>query len=283
MLAGMVWFSFAVELGDKTFAQHVDHISETPEAQQLIEGIRGTINPALDDVRDRMFGEYVEAPTHLSGEPLDATPPRASEREREVVVPASTLRPGETDESLFEAEPARPGRRSVYARDDPTEPSTDEAAIVEPERPGRRRRAAPREPKHPESDTRPRWLPSAVLHDERPNPSERVEIAETEPPRPAPRPEPPPSDSPSRVHEHVPDFLLPARLEPPAKPPALHDLPLPRATIDDRRAAARMLELVERTRASLPPPRPATTSPSRPTIPLVQPTFDPMLPELPSE
>lgn len=308
MLAGMVWFSFAVELGDKTFAQHVDHISETPEAQQLIEGIRGTLNPALDDVRDRMFGEYVEAPTHLSGEPLDATLPRASEREREreAVVPASTLRPRETDESLFEAEPARPGRRrNVYARDNPADasddgipslseaakqpqPSTDdEAAIAEPERPGRRRRAAlreptPREPTLREPETRPRWLPSAALHDDpesetRPR---RLPGATLHDERPLELPEPEP---PSRLHEHVPEFLRPARPEPPAKPLALHDLPLPRVTIDDRRAATRMLELVERTRASLPPPRPPATSPSRPTIPLVQPTFDPTLPELPSE
>lgn len=293
MLAGMVWFSFAVELGDKTFAQHVDHISETPEAQQLIEGIRGTINPALDDVRDRMFGEYVEAPTHLSGELLDPTPPRASERERErereAVVPASTLRPRETDESLFEAEPARPGRRrNVYARDNPadasadgipslseqSQPSTDdEAAIAEPERPGRGRRAALREPTPRESETRPRWLPSAALHD---NPESE--------PRPHRRPGATLHDErPLELHEHVPEFLRPTPPKPPAKPLALHDLPLPRVTIDDRRAATRMLELVERTRASLPPPRPPATSPSRPTIPLVQPTFDPTLPELPSE
>lgn len=282
MLAGMVWFAFAVELGDKTFAQHVDHISDTPEAQQLIEGTRATINPALDDVRDRMFGEYVEAPTYLSGETPDAPPRlRPPVDDADEVTPASTLRVHETDESLFEAEPARPGRRrSVYARDDDSNQDDasehDDAAIAEPERPGRQRRPAaaitpaPREPKPaprepaPREPTpaprepapaRPRWLPGALV------PAARIEPDEQASPPPA-------------LHE-LPRFMQP---KPPPEPIVLHDLPLPRATIDDRRAAVRMLELVERTRASL-PPRP----PSAPTIPIVQPNFDPTLPELPSE
>ncbi|MFV8751237.1 hypothetical protein ACNOYE_11900 [Nannocystaceae bacterium ST9] len=114
VLAGMVWFSFAVQLGDKTLAEHVDTISDTPEAKQLLEGTRQTVNPAIEDVRDRMLGEYVEAPTFIAHDPLDE------------VVPASSLPP----------EPARPGRRPPRA-----EPIDDEIEdLPEPARPGRRLR-----------------------------------------------------------------------------------------------------------------------------------------------
>ncbi|MFO7565569.1 MAG: hypothetical protein R6X02_23200 [Enhygromyxa sp.] len=55
----------AVEIGDKTFAEHIDTISETPEAKQLVGDTRATINPALVEIRDRVLGEYVEAPTWI--------------------------------------------------------------------------------------------------------------------------------------------------------------------------------------------------------------------------
>jgi hypothetical protein len=107
VLAGVLWFSFAVELGDKTLAEHVDTISATPEAKQLLEGTRQTIDPALDDVRDRMLGEYVEAPTWIQpDEPVlagsSAPEPALPGRRREV-----------HDEEPDEAppEPMRPGRR----------------------------------------------------------------------------------------------------------------------------------------------------------------------------
>jgi len=67
----MLWGAFAVRLGDKTFAEHVDTISETPEAKQLIDDTRSTINPALVEVRDRLLGEYVEAPTWIADQPGD--------------------------------------------------------------------------------------------------------------------------------------------------------------------------------------------------------------------
>jgi hypothetical protein len=60
-----LWAAFAVEIGDKTFAEHIDTISETPEAKQLVEDTRATINPALVEIRDRVLGEYVEAPTWI--------------------------------------------------------------------------------------------------------------------------------------------------------------------------------------------------------------------------
>lgn len=106
----MVWFSFAVELGDQTLAEHVDTISATPEAKHLLDGTRETINPAIEDVRDRMLGEYVEAPTWIG------------QGEGEIV-PASSSAP----------EPERPGRRRVRR-----EPESE--SVPEPARPGRRLR-----------------------------------------------------------------------------------------------------------------------------------------------
>ncbi len=64
-LGVLLWFCFSVPLGSRTFAEHMDAISETEPAQELLDGTREKINPALEEVRDRVLGEYVEAPTYL--------------------------------------------------------------------------------------------------------------------------------------------------------------------------------------------------------------------------
>lgn len=64
-VAGAVWFSFKVPLGDKTLAQHLDAIGETPQAQELVDGARQTVNPALEQAKQRVLGERVEAPTYI--------------------------------------------------------------------------------------------------------------------------------------------------------------------------------------------------------------------------
>jgi hypothetical protein len=107
VLAGAVWAAFTVDLGGRTFAEHIDTISETPEAEQMIEGTRSRINPALQEVRDRVLGEYVEAPTWIPE--ADAGPP-AAEAPAEATVPASTLPPQDRHE------PPLPGRRRAVAR-----------------------------------------------------------------------------------------------------------------------------------------------------------------------
>ena len=118
VLAGAVWFSFAVELGDKTLAEHIDTISDTPEAKQLLEGTRETINPAITDVSDRMFGEYVEAPTWIAADEADS-------------VPASTLPPS-AGKLVDAPEPALPGRRPARRETEAIH------APPEPALPGRR-------------------------------------------------------------------------------------------------------------------------------------------------
>jgi hypothetical protein len=111
VLAGMVWFSFAVELGDKTLAEHVDTISATPEAKQLLEGTRQTIDPALADVRDRMLGEYVEAPTRIAHEDqVLAGSSAASVEAPEPVLPGRRRARAEASDAETSVEPARPGR-----------------------------------------------------------------------------------------------------------------------------------------------------------------------------
>ncbi|MCA9653691.1 MAG: hypothetical protein H6712_14400 [Myxococcales bacterium] len=82
-LIGMLWIAFSVKLGDRTFAEHVDRISETPEARELLDGTRATVNPVLQEATDRMLGEHIEAPTKR--EPTEPThaatsPPRPSSR-----------------------------------------------------------------------------------------------------------------------------------------------------------------------------------------------------------
>ncbi|MCX4240499.1 hypothetical protein OEB96_07735 [Paraliomyxa miuraensis] len=68
-LAGSLWFAFSVKLGGRTFAEHVDRIGQTPEAHDLIEGTRATVNPVLQEATDRMLGEHIEAPTRAEPEP----------------------------------------------------------------------------------------------------------------------------------------------------------------------------------------------------------------------
>lgn len=80
-----LWGAFAIPLGDKTLAEHIDAIGETPEADALLDGARGTVNPALEEFKDRILGEHVTAPTHLAESPTAAddvappTPPGAPE------------------------------------------------------------------------------------------------------------------------------------------------------------------------------------------------------------
>jgi hypothetical protein len=113
VLAGALWAAFTVDLGGRSFAEHVDTISETPEAEQLIEGTRSRINPALQEVRDRVLGEYVEAPTWI---PDAGEPTKAPTYEREATVTASTLGP------TTGFEPKLPGRRSQKNPADTSEP-----------------------------------------------------------------------------------------------------------------------------------------------------------------
>lgn len=136
VLGVALWAAFVIDLGGKTFAEHVDTISATPEAEQLVEGTRAKINPALQELRDRVLGEYVEAPTWIPAAPpqsqaqaqaqVQAKSQRepgtaAGEKAREQV-PASTLNPGTS------FEPALPGRRAG-----PTNEADHEPAL-----PGRR-------------------------------------------------------------------------------------------------------------------------------------------------
>ncbi len=88
-LAMFLWAAFTVKLGRMTFADHVDRIGQTPEAKELLDSARSRVGPTLDEVKQRVFGEYVEAPTHLASEaprppaprstPAAPKPPAASE------------------------------------------------------------------------------------------------------------------------------------------------------------------------------------------------------------
>jgi hypothetical protein len=130
MLGLALWAAFAVELGDKTFAEHVDTISGTPEAQELIQDTRATINPALVEVRDRVLGEYVEAPTWIPDEdPTLASGGVLEHRE-------SRARPAPVESQAGASEPALPGRKAARAgppRGAQPETKTGLGALWEPE------------------------------------------------------------------------------------------------------------------------------------------------------
>ena len=48
-VAAIVWCSFRVPLGRRTFAEHADRIGETPEARELLDSTRQTVSPMLQD------------------------------------------------------------------------------------------------------------------------------------------------------------------------------------------------------------------------------------------
>jgi hypothetical protein len=124
-LVVVLWGAFTIKLGDRTFADHVDRIGETQEAKALLDGARARVRPALEEVKQRVLGEYVEAPTFVPAG--GAIPPRA----RPAVM---TVRPAET---AAKPVPGAVGeRRKAAARSEPRAGAAGE----ERELPGRRRK-----------------------------------------------------------------------------------------------------------------------------------------------
>ena len=90
-LAILLWAAFTIKLGRYTFAEHIDRIGQTEEAKELLDGTRSRISPGLEEVKQRMFGEYVEAPTHLATPVVPVpSPPRAQPKPRPESVPVAT-------------------------------------------------------------------------------------------------------------------------------------------------------------------------------------------------
>ena len=125
-LAMFLWAAFTVKLGRMTFADHVDRIGQTEEAKELLDGARSRVRPALDEVKQRVLGEYVEAPTHLAAPvgPLPAPAPLAAR--------ARPVRGATADPDV----PGRPVREAPPSAAIEARASTPEAAKL----PGRRKR-----------------------------------------------------------------------------------------------------------------------------------------------
>jgi hypothetical protein len=135
-LAAILWASCTVKLGSFTLAEHVDRIGETEQARELLDGTRGRIAPVLEDMKQRVLGEYVEAPTRTgkdaptrAGKDAPAATKRKPPRAAEAAVPARVVGPAEAARSAPKPPPG-PSR----------EPSSAEAARL----PGAGRRAAQR-------------------------------------------------------------------------------------------------------------------------------------------
>ncbi len=102
-LAGSLWFAFAVDLGGRTLAEHIDRIGQTPEAHELIEGTRSTVNPVLQEATDRMLGEHIEAP--VRADPKAAT---------HAATASARTRPGEASSRTSSPDRVKlPGRGSA--------------------------------------------------------------------------------------------------------------------------------------------------------------------------
>jgi hypothetical protein len=140
VLALVLWASCTVKLGRLTLAEHVDRIGETDEAKALLAGARSKIAPALEDMKTRLFGEYVEAPTSDS-----RRPPERRDRSRPRDEPPRTAKALPREETpptkLPRSEPTKPPpseRPAVLSAAEPAaRPSTAEASRL----PGSRRGA----------------------------------------------------------------------------------------------------------------------------------------------
>lgn len=115
-----IWGAFSVKLGTMTFADHVDRIGQTPEAQELLDGARSRVRPTLEEAKYRVLGEYVEAPTQLA-EPAPVPP--APTREQQPSTRAATLatRTASTDT-------AKPSANSTAKSSPPRGSSEDRSA-----------------------------------------------------------------------------------------------------------------------------------------------------------
>jgi hypothetical protein len=117
-LAILLWAAFTIKLGRFTFAEHIDRIGQTDEAKELLEGTRSRVRPGLEEVKQRMFGEYVEAPTHLAAPVPAPAPPRSLPRPEPAAVATSTAlrEPAEPATPASTAEAIKlPGRRKAAA------------------------------------------------------------------------------------------------------------------------------------------------------------------------
>lgn len=124
-LIAILWASCTVKLGAYTLSEHVDRIGETPQAKELLDGTRGRISPMLEDMKQRIFGEYVEAPTRATN---SKEPP--GERRRSLPRPSQaavrSAPPAET--RTAEARAPAPSRGPSSA-DDARLPGTRRAAL----------------------------------------------------------------------------------------------------------------------------------------------------------
>lgn len=123
-LVVFLWAAFSIKLGRLTFADHIDRIGQTEEARELLDGARSRVRPALDEVKHRVLGEYVEAPTHLAA-PVEPLGPRARPVRGLPAEPAERAEPREV-----------PPREATPAAAIESRASTPEAAKL----PGRRKR-----------------------------------------------------------------------------------------------------------------------------------------------
>lgn len=117
----LLWAAFSIKLGRLTFADHIDRIGQTPEARELIDGARSRVHPVLDEAKQRVLGEYVEAPTHLAAPTVSPNPAQPA---RSAQPPVARI-----------PEPAPASRNTTSVRTTTAAASTAEAAKL----PGRRK------------------------------------------------------------------------------------------------------------------------------------------------
>ena len=145
VLAAVLWASCTVKLGRYTLAEHVDRIGGTDEAKALLAGTRGKIQPVLEDMKQRILGEYVEAPTTSATKPRPAKPTaprRSSDAKKIEKVEARAAKPSTSEKvpAAVEARAAKPSTSGkVPAAVGARGPSTAEVSRL----PGARQPARP--------------------------------------------------------------------------------------------------------------------------------------------
>jgi hypothetical protein len=137
-LTALLWASCTVKLGAFTLSEHVDRIGETPQAKELLDGTRGRIAPVLEDMKQRLFGEYVEAPTRADGKAAPAAKRQEPRVPRPSPAAVRTEEPGPTERSKQRSQepglPARNASRKSVRVEEPAGSGTRAMQSAEPPR-----------------------------------------------------------------------------------------------------------------------------------------------------
>ncbi|WP_428267284.1 hypothetical protein [Haliangium sp.] len=74
IVAGIVYFAITVKLGDRTLLGHIQNISRSDEAQELVDGIEESSGPMVERIKRGLQAGVEEAARELPDAGVPAAP-----------------------------------------------------------------------------------------------------------------------------------------------------------------------------------------------------------------